>query len=65
LLKDGAQLSTSPANLAIGAAVSFVVGLAALRLLDRLLARGLLHYFGWYCIALGILVIAWQLPSSL
>ena len=63
LLKDGAQLSTSPANLAIGAAVSFVVGLAALRLLDRLLQRGRLHYFGWYCIALGIVVIAWQLRS--
>jgi undecaprenyl-diphosphatase len=61
MLKDGTPLSTSPGNLAIGALVSFVVGLGALSFLDRLLQRGRLHYFGWYCIALGIFVIAWQL----
>jgi undecaprenyl-diphosphatase len=65
LLKEEVHLSTTPANLAIGAAASFVVGLAALQLLDKLLQRGRLHYFGWYCIALGIVVIAWQLSSAL
>lgn len=61
LLKHGAPLSTTPGNLALGILVSFVVGLAALYSLDRLLQRGRLHYFGWYCVALGIVVIAWQL----
>ena len=64
LLKEGAHLSTSPLNLMIGVAVSFVVGLAALQTLDKLLQRGRLHYFGWYCIALGIVVIAWQVLSA-
>ncbi len=51
------HLSASPANLAIGAAVSFMVGIAALALLQRVVERGRLHYFGWYCIALGIVVL--------
>jgi len=29
--------------------------------LNRILERGRLHYLGWYCIALGAIVIAWQL----
>ena len=60
MLKDGAHLSTSPGYLLCGALVSFVVGLAALSCLDRLLQRGRLHFLGWYCIALGLVVIAWQ-----
>ena len=52
---------TSPALLAVGALVSFVVGLAALSWLIRWLERGKLHYFGWYCIALGLTLTAWQL----
>jgi undecaprenyl-diphosphatase len=59
--KDGRTLSTSVSFLLIGAAVSFVVGLVALRFLDALLQRGQLHWLGWYCIALGAAVIAWQL----
>lgn len=61
LLKDGAKLSTSPSYLAMGAFVSFLVGLVALGSLERLLLRGRLHYLGWYCIALGLVVIAWQM----
>jgi len=56
------QLSTSTLNLAIGAAVSFVVGLAALALLQRVVERGRLHYFGWYCIGLGIVVTCLSWP---
>jgi undecaprenyl-diphosphatase len=56
------HLSTSVPNLAIGAAVSFIVGLGALALLERVVARGRLHYFGWYCIALGIVVIGLTWP---
>ena len=58
MLRHHEPLSTSPGNLAIGAALSFVVGLVALALLQRVLERGRLHYFGWYCIALGLVVIA-------
>ncbi len=61
MYKHPEPLSTSPANLAIGAAMAFVVGLAALKCLDTLLQRGQLHWFGWYCILLGAAVVAWQL----
>jgi undecaprenyl-diphosphatase len=60
LLTSDRHLSTSPPLLALGAGMSFVVGLAAVALLERLLIRGQLQWFGWYCIALGIAVILWQ-----
>ncbi len=49
-----------PAWLITGGVVSFLVGIAALWSLERMLQRGWLHWFGWYCIALGIAVTAWQ-----
>jgi undecaprenyl-diphosphatase len=49
--------------LVAGGAVSFFVGLAALWSLERVLQRGWLHWFGYYCIALGIAVTAWQLTT--
>jgi undecaprenyl-diphosphatase len=58
--RHGAKFSAAPATLAIGAAVSFIVGLAALRLLSQVVQRGRLHYFGWYCIGLGLAVIVWD-----
>jgi undecaprenyl pyrophosphate phosphatase UppP len=45
----------------MGALISFVVGLAAIWSLERLLARGQLQWLAWYCIALGAVVIVWQL----
>jgi undecaprenyl-diphosphatase len=63
LLKDRAPLSTSASDLAIGAGVSFIVGLVALRFLNALLERGQLHWFGWYCIVLGAIVVCWQLAG--
>jgi undecaprenyl-diphosphatase len=60
ILRHGAQFSAAPAHLAIGAAVSFVVGLAALTLLSRVVQRGRLQYFGWYCIALGVIVLVFN-----
>ncbi|MBI2823581.1 MAG: undecaprenyl-diphosphate phosphatase [Planctomycetia bacterium] len=51
------------AVLLVGAAVSFVVGYASLRLLLRLLREGILDPFGYWCIALGLGVIVWQLVS--
>jgi len=58
ILRHGAKLSASPTNLGIGAVVSFVVGLVTLSILSRVVERGRLSYFGWYCIGLGIIVVA-------
>ena len=54
-------LPVPPAWLITGSVVSFLVGIAALWSLERVLQRGWLHWFGWYCIALGMAVTAWQL----
>jgi len=59
LLRNGAP-ATPPVTLAIGALVSFVVGLAALWWLVRWLERGRLHRFAWYLIPLGLAVVVWQ-----
>jgi undecaprenyl-diphosphatase len=47
-------------SIVAGVIVSFVVGWVALWFLNRWLARGKLHYFAWYCFALGGIVVAWQ-----
>jgi undecaprenyl-diphosphatase len=62
MLRHPEPLSASPRDLAIGAAVSFAVGLAALALLQRVVERGRLHYFGWYCVGLGVVVVALNWP---
>jgi undecaprenyl-diphosphatase len=49
-----------PLHMLIGALVAFVVGLASLWALVRLLERGRLAVFAWYCIALGIVVVTWR-----
>jgi undecaprenyl-diphosphatase len=49
--------------LALGGAVSLVVGILALWSLERVLARGWLHWFGWYCIGLGLIVTIWQVAA--
>lgn len=48
-------------DLAMGAVVSMLVGLAALRWLLLMLRGGKFRYFAYYCIPLGIAVTAWQL----
>lgn len=48
-------------DLALGAVVSMLVGLVALRWLLLLLRGGKFRYFAYYCIPLGICVTAWQL----
>ena len=58
ILRHGANFSAAPGNLAIGAGVSFLVGLGALSALSRVVERGRLQYFGWYCIGLGLVVLA-------
>lgn len=64
LKSDSPGLTTSPALLASGAAISFVVGLGSLALLDRMLQRGQLQWFAWYCLVLGVVVISWQLAGG-
>lgn len=53
------------AHAAIGGAVAFVVGLVALWWLNRWLERGRIHWFAWYCIALGGVVLVWQATATL
>ncbi len=61
MIKDRQPLSALPSHLAVGAGISFVVGLAAIWSLERLLLRGHLKWLAWYCIVLGVVVVAWQL----
>ena len=53
--------STPPGLLALGAGLSFAVGLASLAWLVQWLRRGRLHYFAWWVLPLGPIVIVWQL----
>ena len=63
-LARGAEISSSAGVLAVGATVSFFVGLVSLRLLLKVLSSGRLHWFGWWCIGLGAVVLAWQFSAS-
>jgi len=47
------------AGLLVGALVSFAVGLAAIRVLLALIAKGRLWFFAVYCLAVGISICAW------
>jgi undecaprenyl-diphosphatase len=66
-LKDtlsGPPLAISPAVLLIGAAVSAIVGYFSLTALLRIVSRGRLSWFAWYCAAAGLLVLVWQSLES-
>ena len=62
--RDGSGPVIPGAQLLVGAIVSFVVGVVALVWLLRWLQAGRLHWFGWWCIALGLGVIAWQAAAA-
>lgn len=47
-------------TLVIGMIVSFVVGIAALKLLIQLISKQRLHWFGYYCLCMGVTVLIWQ-----
>ena len=55
------ELQTPIPYLAIGIVVSFLVGLAALWVLVRVLETGRLQLFAWWCLPLGVAVVAWQI----
>jgi undecaprenyl-diphosphatase len=49
------SLQAGGGNLAAGFICSFLSGLAALRLLKSIMAKAKWHYFGYYCLAAGVL----------
>ncbi len=55
--------SASVEALVLGCLVSFGVGLVALGWLFRSIESGKLHYFAYWCLPLGVAVIAWQLAG--
>ncbi len=57
--------STSPDVLALGMVASFLVGLAALALLVRLVQHGRLAYFAFWLLPLGLAVTVWQLAERI
>ena len=52
--------SLQPLPVGLGMLTSFVIGLAALRVLIRAVGQGRLHWFAYYCLAVGALTIGWQ-----
>ncbi|MEX2287108.1 MAG: undecaprenyl-diphosphate phosphatase [Planctomycetaceae bacterium] len=60
---EGSATIAFPGALAVGIAVSFVVGWAALRWLIRIVSQNKLHWFAWYCAIVGVVTIVWQLVA--
>jgi len=52
------------ASIAAGTVVAMVVGYGALRVLLVVVRRHRLAYFGWYCIAVGAVVVAYHLVHN-
>lgn len=68
LVKLFSQHSETPPRwdvLTLGTITSFVVGLLALRILIRVVTRGKLHWFAYYCVAVGTATLVWQLAAWL
>lgn len=66
-LKDistGETVVGSPVALIVGGVVSFAVGLACLRWMVSLIAKGKLHWFAYYCVAVGTVTVVWQLFAT-
>lgn len=66
-LKDvftGETVAASPTALIIGGLVSFAVGLACLRWMVNLIAKGKLHWFAYYCVTVGTVTVVWQLFAT-
>lgn len=61
LLTGRETQQTSWAMLLGGAVVAFVVGVFALMLLLKLLNRGRINWFAYWCIPVGVAVVVWQI----
>jgi undecaprenyl-diphosphatase len=55
---DGEPLEIGFGTLFIGATLAFFTGLLSLRLLEIMMVKAKMNYFGYYCTVLGLLVIA-------
>jgi len=55
------ELQISYLPILLGMAIAFVTGLVALKILVGMISRQKLHWFAWYCGALAVLTIGWQL----
>jgi undecaprenyl-diphosphatase len=64
LVLGGEPLAYPAGTLALGIAISFVVGIVALKVLMRVLKGRRLHWFAWYCLAVGAATITWQLWAT-
>lgn len=47
----------------VGFITAMITGLFALKLLDKLIVSHKFHYFGYYCLTLGILIISYSILS--
>ena len=56
LLETGIN-SSDYLNLILGIFASFVVGYLSLKWFLRILENGKLHFFGFYCIAIGLIIL--------
>jgi undecaprenyl-diphosphatase len=63
-LARGSPDSAPSGLLALGAGLSFAVGLASLAFLVRWLRQGRLRHFAWWVLLLGPTVLAWRLLLS-
>jgi undecaprenyl-diphosphatase len=61
MLEVGATGAAGP--IVVGTLISFVVGIVSLSWLLRIVTQRRLHWFGWYCLILGLAVIAWTLQQ--
>lgn len=55
---DAADLVTNAGPYAVGMVVAAVVGYASIRWLKNLIQKDQFHYFGYYCLAVGLIAIA-------
>ncbi len=56
-VRDGVPIAQTPTELAVGAAVSFLVGIVSLLWLIGWSRQDRLHWFAWWCIPVGLLTI--------
>jgi undecaprenyl-diphosphatase len=59
VFRNGITTETGSLALAAGTLTSVVVGVVSLIWLMRIIRRGKLHWFGLYCLPLGVLVLLW------
>jgi undecaprenyl-diphosphatase len=63
-LGDAGTFAGTGLSLGLGVLVALLVGLGCLVLLLRILSNARFHHFAWYCFALGLVGLVWQLAGS-